>query len=87
MNKVTFTAGTVIAVFHLRDGTLRDGKLATFMLAEDTTLIMPTPEEFQKLPKFVRELSERGFTVAVCGFECWIVNPSVNPNNPVVVCD
>jgi hypothetical protein len=79
MNKATFKAGTLIASFHLRDGMDRDGKLATFMLAEDVTLLMPSPEEFQRLPKFARELSERGFIVAVCGFECWIVNPNSNP--------
>jgi hypothetical protein len=79
MTKTTFTAGTIVGVFHLRDGMDRDGKLSTYMLAQDTTLMMPTPEEFQRLPKFARELSERGFIVAVCGFECWIVNPTTNP--------
>lgn len=79
MSKATIRAGSVVGTFHLRNGMDRDGKLETYMLAEDVTLVMPTSEEFQRLPAFAREFSDRGFIVVVCGFECWIINPVLYP--------
>jgi hypothetical protein len=72
--KITIQAGTIIGKFHLRDGIAKDGKMETAMLANDVTLILPTEEEHARLPEFTRKLRENGFTVAVCGFECWIIN-------------
>ena len=76
-HKITVPAGTILGVFHIRDSTTRDGKLETAMLTKDVTLILPTEEEFARLPEFTRNLRERGFIVAVSGFECWVINPAL----------
>lgn len=86
MNKAKLTADAVVAFFHIRGSTPQDGVIENFMLDEDITLVNPTPDEFKKLPQFVVELSEYGFTMAVCGSQCWIVEPLVNTNKPVVEC-